>query len=388
MLARLGERAASYLAQQQRPDGTFAGGNGWTLQRVLAITAEATRAVGTAHVTASERQRAMGVLARAQGAFDRNLEQVSDPYTAAAILAAGGGTSTNTEKLRERVRAAIKDSPDGSKYLDVPAGVVRGDGAVPSRAEATALAVLALDGDPKAPLADLGGTLLGAYTPERGWGDGRANLACMQAVIALFKTPVPEGVKITLLMDGKPVTSGTLDRDALRQVLALESPAPGLAGEHEWKVIAEPALPGLGYSLSLRGYVPWEKQTTQQGLEMTVTPAPVVAAVGRPVELTIAAIAPSGSEVKIVQALPAGVQPDTASLDALVTAGTITSFEAADGKLELTIPPLAPGATFSAKYKVIPSLAGKLRSTTSTIESSGTKFHVQPTTWTVGSAST
>ena len=95
------------------------------------------------------------------------------------------------------------------------------------------------------------------------------------------------------------------------------------------------------------------------------------------------AIAPSGTDVKIVQSLPAGVQPDTASLEALVSAGTITKFEAADGKLELYIPALEPGATFTAKYKVIPTLAGTLRSAASTIEAGATKFHVQPSEWTV-----
>ncbi|MBL0214952.1 MAG: hypothetical protein IPQ07_13835 [Myxococcales bacterium] len=384
VLARLGERAVSYLVQNQRPDGSFAGGAGWTLQRTLVATAEAARAVGAAHITASERQRAMGVAARAQSYFGRNLEQATDPYTAAAILASGGGTPATVEKLRDRVKAAIKDADDGSKYLELPEKIVRADGSVPTRAEATALAVLALQGDPKAPLADLGGTLLGTYSPDRGWGDGRSNLVCMQAVLALFKDPVPAGVKITLLMDGKPVTEGTLDREALKEVLALEAPVPdGIAGEHEWKIVAEPAVPGLGYALALRGYVPWKKETTQQGLEMTMTPSPVTAEVGKPVEITVAAIAPSNVEVKLTQSLPAGVQPDTATLDALVTEGTLTKFEAADGKLTLFIPPMQPGQTFTAKYKVIATLAGKLRSAASMIEAGGTKFHVQPSEWTV-----
>ncbi|CAN5917075.1 hypothetical protein BH11MYX3_BH11MYX3_06120 [soil metagenome] len=384
VLSRLGERAVGFLTKNQRPDGSFSGGSGWTLQRVLVATAEATRAVASSRITATERQRAMGVTARAQGMFDRTLDQVKDGYTAAAILASGGATSTNQDKLRERVRAAIKDAEDGSKYLDVEAQVVRSDGTVPTRAEATAPAVLALDGDPKAPLADLGGTLLGMYSPDRGWGDGRSNLVCMQAVLALFKAPVPAGVKITLTMDGVAVTEGTLDREALKEVLALEAATPaGIAGEHEWKIIAEPAVPGLGFALALRGYVPWQKQTTQQGLEMAMTPSPVAAQVGKPVELTITAIAPSNIAVKIVQSLPAGVQPDTATLQALVDAGTITKFESADGKLTLFVPAMQPGQTFTAKYKVIATLAGTLRSAASTIEAGSTKFRVQPSEWAI-----
>jgi hypothetical protein len=383
VLSRLGERAAAYLAQSQRPDGTFAGGTGWTVQRVLVATAEATRAVASAHLTSTERQRSQAVAFRAKAAFERNLAHVLDGYTAAAILASGAVHGELAEKLRVIVKAAIKDDADGTKYLEVADGTVRSDGSRPGRAEATALAVLGLLGDPKAPLADLGATLLGTYGPERGWGDGRANLACMQAVLELFKTPVPEGVKITLLMDGKPITEGTLNREALREVLALEGPAPGFAGTHEWKIIAEPAVPGLGFALDLRGWVPWQKQTTQSGLEMSVTPAPVIGAVGKPIAVTIAAIAPSGVEIKIVQSLPAGVQVDTPSLQALLDAGAITKFEPADGKLELTVPALEPGFTLSLTYKVIATLGGKLRSAASSISAAGTVFHVPPSEWTI-----
>lgn len=384
VLARLGERAAAFLAKSQRPDGTFSGETGWTLQRVLVATADATRAVASSKLTTQERQRAQGVAMRAAAAFERNSEQVQDAFTAAAILASGSAKGAFADKLRERVRTGLKADTDGSMYLDVPQGVVRADGSIPSRVEATALAVLALQGDPKAPMGDLGATLLGSYSPERGWGDGRANLSCMQAVVELFKTPVPAGVKISLLMDGVAVTEGTLDREALREVLALEAPAPatGLAGSHVWKIVAEPAVPGLGYSLALKGYVPWKKQTTEQGLEMEVTRTDT-AQVGKMVELTITATAPSGNEVKIVQSLPAGVQVDTPSLDALVEAGTISKFEAAEGKLEMTMPPLDPGQHYQFKYKAIPTLAGTLRSAASTISMGATKFSVQPMQWIV-----
>src|SRR5262249_9114212 len=156
----------------QRPDGTFAGATGWTLQRLLVVTAEATRAVAAAHATTAERQRAMQVQTRAASAFARNAGQVTDGFTAAAILASGAVDAELADVLRTRVRAAIKPSDDGATYLEVEPGVVRSDGATPTRVEATALAVLALDGAPgsAAPLADLGTTLLGAYSIAGGWG--------------------------------------------------------------------------------------------------------------------------------------------------------------------------------------------------------------------------
>ena len=381
VLARLGERAAAHLALNQRPDGTFAGGTGWTLQRVLVATADATRAVASAKATTGDRQRAMAVGVKAGGAFERNLEHVKDGYTAAAILASGVGGRL-AETLRAKVLEAIKDNADGTKYLDVPTGVVRADGSVPSRAEATALAVLALAGDPKAPLADLGATLLGSYDPMFGWGDGRANLACITAVVALFKTPVPDNVKITLTMDGKPVTTGTLSGSQLRDVLILEAPAPGLAGSHTWQLTAEPAVPGLGFSLTAHAYTPWPKQTVTGGLELAL-PATITATVGKPQPITLNAIAPSGMPLHVQHALPAGVQVDKPSLEALVAAGTIARFAVADGKLDLYVNPLSPGQTWAATYRAIPSLGGTLRTAASVIEAGSTQIYVPPSTWTI-----
>jgi hypothetical protein len=383
VLARLGERAAAYLAQNQRPDGTFAGGTGWTLQRVLVATADATRAVATAKTTPQERQRAMSVGVKAGGAFERNLAHVTDGYTAAAIIASGVGGKV-AETLRAKVLEGIKDNADGTKYLDVPSGVVRADGSVPSRAEATALAVLALTGDPKAVpvLAELGSTLLGSYDPLFGWGDGRANLACLTAVLELFKQPVPDNVKITLTMDGKPVTTGSLSGAQLRDVLVLEAAAPGLAGSHSWQLTAEPAVPGLGFSLTAHAWTPWPKQQVKGGLELA-SPATVTATVGKPQPVTLTAIAPAGMPLHIQQALPAGVQIDKPSLDALVSGGSVSRYQVADGKLDLYVSALQPGQTWSATYRAIPTLGGTLRTTASMIEAGMTQIFVPPTTWTI-----
>lgn len=383
VLTRLGERAAAYLAKEQRPDGTFGGGQGWSLQRVLVTTAEATRAVAA---SSTDRDRTRAVAVKAGGAFERNHAAVQDGYTAAAMLASGGVPSSLVATLQDRVKAAIKASDDGAKYLDVPSDVVRPDGSVPTRAEATALAVLALKGVKDVPVADLGATLLGSYDPYAGWSDGRGNLACMQAVALLFAAPVPPGIQITLKMDGKSIATGTLDRENVREVLALEAPAAGLAGEHTWEIVAEPPVPGLGYSLTIQGFVPWEKSTVKAGLELAL-PAKVEGTVGKPVEVAVTAVAPSGMPLHIEQALPAGVQVDRPSVEALVAEGKITRFVIADGKLELFVPALLPGHTFAVTYRAIPTLAGSLRSAASKIESTvgGTEhvFHVPPTSWVV-----
>ena len=382
VLARIGERAAAYLARAQRPDGTFSGGNGWTLQRLLVVTAEATRAVAAAQATAAERQRAQQVQARAAGAFARTADQVGDGYTAAAILASGAVSGELVETLRKRVRDAIKSGDDGAKYLEVGEGVVRGDGSAPSRVEATALAVLALETDAVAPLADLGTTLLGAYSAASGWGDGRVNLVAMRAVLALFKTPVPSAVAVTLAMDGVPIVHGTLEGARLRDVLALDGAAPGLSGPHEFTLTAEPAVPGLGYSLELASYVAWDPPAAGGGLELAV-PARVDAAVGAPVPIAITAVAPAGVALHIRQALPAGVQVDAPSLEAQVAAGVIQRFTASDGALDLYAAPLAPGKSFALGYRAIATLAGTLHTGPSLIEAGAVRIELPPATWTI-----
>jgi hypothetical protein len=382
VLARFGERAAATLAQRQRPDGTFAGATGWTLQRVLVVTAEATRAVAAAQATTEQRQRALQVATRAAGAFARTADQVSDGFTAAAILATGAATGELAAVLRRRVLGAIHASDDGAKYLEVGAGVVRGDGTAPTRIEATALAVLALTGVADAPLADLGTTLLGGYSPARGWGDGRTNLVAMQAVLTLFKAPLPNAVTITLTMDGAPVVRGTLEGAKLRDVLTLAADGIRLAGPHTWSLTAEPAVPGLGYSLTLESWLAWTTEPAHDGLELAL-PARVDAVVGKPVEIALAAVAPSGLVIHVHHALPAGVQVDVASLQALVAAGALVSYAAADGALELDVPPLVPGTSLALSYRVIPTLGGTLHGGASSIEAGGKQVRIAPAVWTV-----
>jgi alpha-2-macroglobulin family protein len=386
VLARLGARAAVFLARAQRPDGTFAGGDGWTLQRVLIATADATRAITAAQAApgaqtqVADRQRAQQIQARAAGAFARTAHQVTDGYTAAAILASGTITGELAAALRGRVEAAIRTAGDGAKYLELADGVVRADGAVPSRIEATALAVLALETAAKPALADLGTTLLGGYTVARGWGDGRVNLVAMRAVLALFRDPVPSAVTVTLAMDGQPIVHGTLDGGKLRDVLALDGAAPGLAAPHRFTLTAEPAVPGLGFALELDSWLAWGQPAAGAGLELVV-PARIEAAAGAPIPVAISAVAPSGIALHIHQALPAGVQVDAPSLEAQVASGAIQRFTASDGALDVDVPPLAPGATFALTYRAIATLAGTLHTGASRIDAGADRFAVPPATW-------
>jgi hypothetical protein len=266
----------------------------------------------------------------------------------------------------------------------VEQGVVRADGAMPGEAEATALAVLALAGDKAAPMADLGTSLLASYQPGWGWGDGRTNLLCLQAAMALFSEPLPSQVRVVLERDGKTVTEGTFDAKALRDVLSLEAAAAGSGGAHTWTVRAEPAVPGLGYSLMLSAYVPW-KAEKGQGLELAVK-APSEGKVGMPVEVVVQAASPAGMSLQLRYALPAGVQVDTPSLVRLVIERKVTKYEVEDGALTLSLPPRGAGEPFQASFRVVPTLAGTLQGGASSLFPEGRPdlvSYVPPNRWTV-----
>jgi hypothetical protein len=286
--------------------------------------------------------------------------------------------------LRSKVLDALKKREDGSAYLPVEPEVVRADGTEPSEVEATALAVLALAGEAKAPLADLGTSLLAGYRPGWGWGDGRTNLVSLRAAMELFSEPLPKQVRVVLERDGKTVTEGTFDAKALRDVLAMEAEASGSSGAHTWTVRADPALPGLGYALELSAYVPWSEEKGQ-GLELAVK-APTEAKVGMPVEVAVQAASPAGMTLKLRYALPAGVQVDTPSLERLVEGQKVTAYEVEDGLLTLTLPPRGAGEPFQASFRVVPTLAGTLQGGASSLFPENRPelvSYVPPAKWTV-----
>lgn len=370
VLERLGMRAISTIEAGQSPDGTCGGLSGWTLQRLLVATAGCARA---AHDSPN-------VTIRASGAFERHAKEIADPYTAAAILAAGGAQGELQETLRKLVIGAIVDSKNGAKVLKVPGNVVRADGARPSVVESTALAILALADVPDAPLADLGATILSNYSPRHGWGDGRANLLCMEAAIQLFKDPIPDSVKILLSKDGEVVAEGELSRSKVREVLNLAADGLDISGAHEWKVSAEPAVPGLGFSLTLTSWVPWEKTDSGTGAELLIE-LPKEMKVGTAVILPIVASVPAGMSFQVELALPAGAQVDRASLDALVSASKLRRYKVSDGKVTLFANALEASKRLTASVRIIPTLGGSLQSGPATIRVGNSESYLPPKRW-------
>jgi hypothetical protein len=373
ILARLGARAVAEIAAKQRPDGTCGGETGWTLQRLLVATADCVRA--------AESDRRVAV--RASGAFERNAEAIRDPYTAAAALASGTVSDSQAARLRKLLLAAIERREDGAKVVVVPPGIVRADGVRPSAVEASALAILALRNERAgAPLADLGAAVVGGYSPARGWGDGRASLIAMQAVLELFRDPMPAQIRVTLARDGETVAEGTFDRRRLRELVVLEAEAGSASEAQRWTVSAVPPVAGLGFALTITDRVPWQKEERRGGVELEVKP-PKALQVGRAAAVAVRATAPAGRPLAIELALPAGVQVDRRHLDQLVEGGGLVRYKAAAGQLELEAAPLAPAKPLAVEVRVIPTLAGTIWSGPSTVRVAGQELLIPPSAWTI-----
>lgn len=385
VLTRLAERLIQQIMRAQRPDGTFQGSTGWTLQRLMVATAEGLVAVAPSPDDPRALERFQPVRLRAEGAFERSMARVQDPYTAAVVLASSGVEGTLAETFRSRVKDGLTSGENGAQYFSIPDGVVRSDGQRPSDVDGSAWAVLALadDASAKEILPDLGAQLIARYRPGIGWGDGRTNGVALRAILRLFSSPVPERIQVALTREATPLVTGMITGVGRQQVSSWTASFPGVPGPQTWTLEAKPAVPGLGYTLGVTYYVPWEtlKPSVGWGLELE-PPSPI--RVGQPVTRTLRAQGPAHLPLVIRQALPAGVEPDRGSLEQLVQEGLITRFSWEAGEIVWTVPPRTPGQAFIAQYRVVATLAGTLTSGASLIHPEGqpeAAAFVAPSVW-------
>ena len=401
LLGRLKQRMARFIAGLQRPDGTFTDGDGWPLQRVVVATASALYALRAVADDDAGRRWLRGARIRAEGAFERYIDAVKDPYTAATILAVDGVRGTLAAKLRARVREALS----GKEALELrpAANVVRVDGVRPSVAEATAFAVLALNDDPesKDKLPGLGNRLLSAYRPRAGWGDGRANLVALFAATLLFAEPLPDRVDVALY-NGDAVVAQTLlagpDRTERHEVRAW---TPSAAKTSRWRIEATPPVPGLAYAFDLDYRVPW-KAAPPSGLTLQAEVAGRVR-VGEPVRVTLLVDGPAGAPLDVRYGLPAGLQPVRSDWEAMVRDRRVEQYRIDARGIEFKVPRRAPGKAARLTFQAVPSFAGRLQAEASyvtltqtlrpyprrgprPIRSAGppsTRVFVAPKTWTI-----
>lgn len=362
-LVALGLRVAGQLAAAQAPDGTMLGGaNGavLTVDEALLRLAEAVRALdGAAQspglppaTTDALALTALRVRVLGEGAAERLLPDAHSPLTQAALLAAGLLRGAAAEAATTAAKAAIVEG-DG--------GLVRfhqGDRSYRSPVAATALAAIGLHRAGAAAEAQrLADALLVAWSPGAAWGRAEDDLLALEAIALIYKGGLPPAVSLRLEREGAVLWSQTLDARQLGELQVFDLYRSDLSGG--LSLVADPPLPGAAWSASLRTMVPWELGRST-GVEVAVRLPPNLRA-GAPAVAVIEAAVPPETPVTLRWALPAGVRVEERALAQLVKAGSLRSFTAEDGQLELVLPP-AQATARSIPVELCPQLAGALQS--------------------------
>ncbi len=372
--AALATRLRAQARAAQQPDGHWTVPPGSTIDRQLAHTGRCAWALGDGD---AKREHA-----RASSAFARGRTRVeASPALTAVALAAG--LIPPDAKARDRVRAALVALPDGARALpaDPDAGI--------SAAAANAWAALALPPDDPA-AADAITALLGAWTPDAGFGAPEDALLALRALEHAFGKDPPAKVSITLEIDGRAVTTGSFDAARPWTPLRLQADAPLAASTV--RVVASPAVPALAYTLSRRAWLPYEVEAPR-GLDIEVR-GPDRARVGIPSPLRVRAAGPPDEVVTIRVGLPAGAVVDAAALDALRgdelaraldgvmgQSPNILSWSATEGELRVEVR-LAGGA-WSADLPVTPTFAGRFSVDPPSIRAVDGAYTGAAATWTV-----
>jgi len=388
LIGRTGEHLLSWLARQQRPDGTWGGGSGMTVQQLLVTTVDALlplqAAAGAPGASDDAKRRAAQATISASGAFARLLPQAEDPYTAACVLMTGAVDDEQRKALVDVIVKAAVAQPDGSKTITV-ADVVRRDGRAPDAVEVAARTILALRGDDKhkALRQDLGAFVLTRYRAG-GFGDGLTTRHALAAVLEVFDGPPPAQVVLTLTVDGRATATETLSGAKLTEALTLAAPLKALtASGAVIGVSAEPAVPGLAVTVALDYAVPVPKPSPTAGLVLE-RQAPERLRVGVPTPLTVTALVPGGESCEIEIGLPAGVDVVQRSLEELRDNDVILEFDSKDGVITMVAPSRAQGELFKATVQVVPTLAGALSERHAVVRALGQEQYVPPLVWRIG----
>ena len=390
--AHLAGRMRDLVTQAQQPDGLWSSESGHGLDDQLIVSARHLWALrqseaGGPGSTGKESSGVKGARLRFSGALERFADRLTDPYVAAWALASGGADGLYGEqraKLLKTVEDALIRNADGSLKLDPTLGVSSMRVLGSSTAEATAVALLAVQGGgaPDAEtvtrIADLATGVLGRWSPGAGFGGGWAGLTALPALAGAMGGEIPDHVTLQLYADDKPVGQGALDPKQKHAPVLLS--VPGAA--HTLRLEANPAVPGLAFTAVATSWVPWVAQSPH-GLDLRVTP-PASPRVGVRDTLQLDISGPTGATADVDLSLPAGVDMgDVTTLTAALARAGTGSATTEEGALHLRGVTLQNGL-WSAALPVTMTLAGSLQAGASIVTlTDGESYSAVPSTWVV-----
>ncbi|MCA9712568.1 MAG: hypothetical protein KDK70_42460 [Myxococcales bacterium] len=316
-----------------------------------------------------------GALIRAEGALERNLPTVDDPYTAAVLLATG--RISNREPLETLVLDALVEvEGEGRKSVVVPDTVRSAWGGPPSRTEMLAWTALALNAGHSDEAGDLVAELMSGYSSSSGFGGGPADSLALEAVVQALPT-VDQPVRLTLKLDGQTVATGAVDPGQPKVPALLEVAHPG-RDFAELELVAEPAGAGLSFVGTQHAWVPWAGDQGLQGIEVQVEQSPLRA--GREGTLTFTIAAPSSVRVEVTQGLPPGVAVDA---ELLAKQPGIAESEVLQDRFSFTTNSFGAGEVLEIPVRVTPTYAGRMVSRPMEVRVGWREGLVAPHRWVV-----
>ena len=368
LVAGLRNRLVYTLVGEQRGDGTWARQARAPLPQVLLQTAVALQALrGTDQA---------GAVLRGEGAVERNLPNVEDAFTAAALLAVADSASVRSVLEPIVLEGLVEVDGAERKTVAVPAEARSAWGRRPDRVEMLAWTALALQDSHPELAGDLVAELMTHYSAERGFGSGFADALALEAVVAALPT-VDSPVRLTLRVDGNAVAQGSVDPAQPRVPAVLSARPADLAGT-QLEIVAEPATVGLSFVVDQRSWLPWTGTEALAGVDIEVEQG--VLRAGQEGTLTFTIAAPSQTAVTVVQGLPSGMAVDA---DRLAQTSGVQSADVQQDRFTFATRPASAGAILEIPVTITPTYAGEMISRPLEVEAAGTRVQLPPHRWVV-----
>ncbi|MBI5497382.1 MAG: hypothetical protein HY904_20375 [Deltaproteobacteria bacterium] len=366
--AALIARTATWLAGQQKSDGSFEATQGGIAEGAINAYTSTFR---TTAFLAWALQRAGShddAVQRAVSWLSLNASTATDPYALAMyvnLLAAVDAGHADLPGATASLLAVAHDNNDAVSFPGSPPSQLApcgGDSNTQTDLEVTAVAAHGLiQAQAAGDVATKALTFLVRNKDSFGtWQSTQATIRSLQALIASLgaNTESAQGT-VTVKLDGQEVGSFTITPDNASLMRVVDLSERATPGQH----VVEVTRTGTGnfqYQVSGRSFVP---RGAPQAPRVAVTTefSTLSPAVGEAVDVTTTVTAAATFEQLFVDLpVPPGFDAETDGLEALRTAGRVSRVELQQGHVHIYAPGLRSGEPLALPWRIRPRLAARV----------------------------